>query len=136
MGAWREMMDDGLTTAAFRERFLEIVGAVPHDWIIEAKGNTGPRPVALVLAGTVGAGRIIEPHVEWMPWATNRNKVEAVSTFLRDVGRSWKIFIFVDERNEPFWRRMVRYRILRRGCKVSDHFARGDDAWFYYTTGP
>lgn len=129
-------MDDGLPPQAFRERMTEIIASTDHDWILEARGNTGPRPVGLVLAANMGRGRAIEPHVDWFPWATGRNKVEASAVFLRDVSRNWKVFVFADAENAAFWHRMVRYRILRRGCKVPDYYARGDDAWMFYTMGP
>ena len=135
-GWLRELIDEGLSKDGFAERMIEIIGAVDYDWIIEARGTEGIRPVGLVLAHSFPDGRIVVPHVDWFPWATSRNIMEGSAVYLREVNKRFKIFIYSDEQSEPFWHRMVQYRILRRGCKVIDHFSRGDFSMFYYTRGP
>lgn len=136
MGLWRELIDSDLPIQAFRERMFEIVGAVPYDWIIEARGNEGLRPVGLILAKDWASGRGIEPHIDWFPWATPRNKFEGIATFLREVGKRLKIIVYTDAASEEFYIRMTRYRILRKGCRILDYYARGEHSLMFYTSGP
>jgi len=133
---WRDMIDDELTQAAFVERMVEIISGAAYDWIIEARGNEGIRPIGLVLANVMLAGRGIDPHVDWFPWATARNKFEGSAAFLREVHKQHKIFIFSDKESKPFWTRMCQYRILCKGCNVRDCYVRGETSTMYYTVGP
>jgi len=136
MGVWRELIADDLNKNAFCERMIEIMAAINYDWIIEAKGDEGIRPVGLILAYAFPDGRIITPHVYWFPWATGRNKMEGSAVYLKEIGKRFKIFLHVDMESVPFWKRMVQYHILRQGCKVTEHYANGDDSMFFYTVGP
>lgn len=136
MGLWRELMDVGLTQSAFSDRMTEIISTANYDWIMEARGEEGNRPVGLIMATSLANGRAIEPFVEWFPWATTRNQVEATAVFLKVVSKRFKIFVFAHESAGPFWEKFIRHRMIRRGCKVIDHFARGEHATMYYTIGP
>lgn len=135
-GMWPELFHKGLTQNAFVEKMTEVIGSVQYEWIIDAKGVDGTRPVGLILADSRAAGRAIEPHVDWFPWATSRNCMEGSAAFLKHIGKRHKIFIYSDEPSIPFWERMIRYGILRRGCKIVDYFAMGEHTVFFYTAGP
>src|SRR3990167_4406600 len=102
LGMWRELMDSGLTQPAFTDRALEVIAAASYDWMLEAKGEEGVRPVALILANKVGRG--LEPYVEWFPWATARNKLEATAVFLKEIAKQHKIFVFAEEQSEKIGR--------------------------------
>lgn len=136
LGLWRDIMDDQLSQDAFYQRALEIIAFADYDWILEARQAEGMRPVGLVLAAAMLDGRRIEPHVDWFPWATPRNKFETMALFLRDVSKRFKILGYIEEQDRAFWDRMRQYRLLRHGCKVIDHFSRGEHALFFYTVGP
>jgi hypothetical protein len=126
-------MDEGLTQPAFSEKMTELIAMAEHDWILEALGESGVRPVGLILASNVGRG--IEPYVQWFPWATPRNKLEATAVFLREVSKRLKIFVFAEESAQAFWTKFIHYGLIRRGCKVIDYFSRGEHAMLYYTVG-
>ena len=131
MGMWREMMSGNLNREGFEERMLEIMGAVPYDWILEAQSGDGLRPVGLILGKEVGNG--VEPFVEWFPWATSRNQIEATAAYLKEVSKQLKIFVFAEESANRFWSHFVHYGLVRRGCKVIDYFSRGEHAMMFYT---
>jgi hypothetical protein len=133
LGMWRDLMDSGLTQPAFADRALEVIAAASYDWMLEAKGEEGVRPVALILANKVGRG--LEPYVEWFPWASARNKLECTAVFLKEIAKQHKIFVFAEEKSEGFWVKFIRYGMIRRGCKVLDYFSRGEHAMLYYTVG-
>ena len=138
MGMWREKLSGHLSQDGFEEKFLEIASMVSHDWIVEAQGNDGLQPVGLVLGQKVITSvendcEVIEPFVEWFPWATNRNQLEATAVFLKEISKQFKIFVFAAEDAVPFWNRFVRYGLVKRGCKVVDYFSRGEHAMLFYT---
>ena len=138
MGMWREELSGHLSQDGFMEKFLEIASKASYDWILEAPGDDGLQPVGLILARRVVTGEsldqeIIEPFVEWFPWATNRNRLEATAVFLREIPKQFKVFVFAAEGAVSFWGRFVRYGMVRRGCKVVDYFSRGEHAMLFYT---
>ena len=133
---WRELMDEGLTQQGFTERMIEVIGMADYDWILEAHGTEGTRPVGLMLARSFLAGRGIEPHADFFPWATARNKIETIATYLRDISKQYKIFVFVPENETGFWDRMKRYRVLMSGGHVADCYSTGEHARLFYTRGP
>ena len=131
---WRESLSGNLSQEGFEERILEIISAAPYDWILEAQGDDGIHPVGIILGQKLGTG--IEPFVQWFPWATNRNQMEATAVFLKEISKQFRIFVFAEEDATKFWNRFVQYGMVRRGCKVIDYFSRGEHAMFFYTTGP
>lgn len=116
---------------AFQTAITELLGAVDYDWIGERE-----RPVGLFLGKSMAAGRGAEVQVDWMPWTSQREKLEVTGVFLREVGKRVKIFIFASAEDEDFYKRLCQYRLLRNGCTVLDHMARGTHARLYYTPGP
>lgn len=136
LGAWRDLMDVNLSQDVFTDRMLEVIGSASYDWILEARGEEGNRPVGLILGTSLASGRAIEPFVQWFPWATTRNQMEGTAAFLREVSRRFKVFVFAEEASSDFWARFIHYGLIRRGCKVIDHFARGEHAMMFYTVGP
>ncbi len=136
MGGWSDLFAQNLSKEAFAEKMVEILGAVDLDWIIEIEGENGLRPIGIVLGVFRAAGRAVEPHVDWFPWATPRNKMEGAAQFLHDVGKTYKVFLYIESENALFWDRIWKYRILKKGCKINDYFAPGECAEFYYTPGP
>ena len=136
MGMWRELMDDGLSREGFYETMKDVISFADYDWVLHAWGNEGNRPVGLALARSFGAGRAIEPHIDWFPWATSRNKVEIVAAFIKQIGRSFKIFIFSPEETAHFWAWFAKRRMLMKGGQVIDFFSVGEHARLFYTRGP
>ena len=133
LGMWRDMISGDLSAQAFEEKALEIIAAAPSEGIIDAPGSDGMRPVAIILGQRLGTG--IEPFVDWFPWATNRNQMEATAVFLKEISKQVKIFVFAAEDAIKFWSLFKRYGMVRQGCKVIDYFSRGEHAMLYYTTG-
>lgn len=131
MGMWRENFSGHLSQDAFQQRFYELAGNAAHDWILEAQGDDGLQPVGLILAQNLGTG--IEPLVEWFPWATNRNQIEATAVFLKEISKQFKIFVFAGEDTIKFWSLFKRNGMVRQGCKVIDYFSRGEHAMLFYT---
>ena len=137
-GMWRDELSGHLSQDGFVEKFYELAGKAKYDWILEALGDDGLQPVGLILGHKVFTSddvdkEIIEPFVEWFPWATSRNQMEATAVFLKEISKQLKIFVFAEENATRFWNLFVRLGMVRRGCKVIDYFSRGEHAMLYYT---
>jgi len=95
--------------------------------------KSGEGPVCLV--GAKSNGWLYEPHVEWFPWATNRNKLVCTVAFLQKY-RYQKIGVIrihaLNEDND-FFRKMINFVPLKRLGNIpgGDELGRGDDNIFY-----
>lgn len=136
MDTWSGRIFDGLNADAFTEDVVSIVSSADVAHVIEAPSERGLQPVGIVLGRVFGKGRCLEPHVDWFPWATARNRMEASAHYLKHVGRQFKVFLFIEQEHLNFWERIYEYRVLTRGCKVLDYFGPGEHAMMFYTQGP
>lgn len=135
MDVWEEIFPKNMNRDMFTEKLMELLGSVDMDWIIEVKTERGLRPVGIILGQFRAADRAVEPHVDFFPWATLRNKLETMAQYITDVGKQYKIFVYTDK-EDRFWKRIWKYRMLRKGCSINDYFSAGEPADFYYTPGP
>ena len=135
-GVWNDVLAEGLSQADFKNTVIEILGAVEFDWVFEVRTDKGLRPVGLVTAQSRFAGRAIKPHVDWFPWASPRNRLECGIQFVKEIGREVKIFLYIKEKDDKLWNRVWQYKVLKKGCKIHDCYASGEDAMMYYTPGP
>lgn len=130
-GTFSDVLVRDLTPLAFQNAMAEMIGSIHYDWVVELD-----RPIGLFLGNAMAAGRGAEVQVDWMPWATPRDKLEATAVFLREVPKQLKVFIFSSQEHDAFFARLSRYRLLRNGCKVLNYFGAGKDATMYYTVPP
>ena len=131
LGAWADLLPRGLGPTSFRPAIEDLIGSTHLDWIIESKMT----PIGLVLAREICAGRAIEAQVDWFDWATPRQKMEGIAAFFREATKHFQVLVFCTEADQRFWLRFCRYRLLRNGCKVLNHFGPGEHAYFFYTAG-
>jgi len=94
--------------------------------------KNGIGPIAVVAAKT--NNWIYEPHVEWFPWATNRNKLRSAVGFFQKYRYKQYGVVIVHclEEHRKFFDRMKNYVPLFFRGKIpsGDEFARGDDYIF------
>ena len=90
-------------------------------------------PVGIV--GALTNGYLYQPHVEWFPWATAKNKLRASVMFFqkfryRDLGL---IRVHTIEPYLRFFKNMKKYVPLFYVAKIpgGDELGRGDDYIFY-----
>lgn len=136
MGAWEGQIYAGLDEELFTEDIICKIKNADFAWTVECTSERGLQPSGIIVGTSFGRGRCVEPHMDWFPWATPRNRLEGMACFLRTVGRQLKIFAFIDQENLPFYERIYEYRLLTRGCKVLDHYGPGEHAIMFYTMGP
>ena len=71
---------------------------------------------------------MIEPHVLWMPWATDRNKLDGMLRFFVDQRIDKEIAVFGETRFRKFWLRLAQYGVLSRVGTWPAYFPNGDTA--------
>ena len=124
--------ENRVSTREFQVGMLAAVSRYRHAWVIEAPRKKDPHtPVGLVLA--TGNGYLVFPEFEWLPWASDRNKLEGMVAFLSKVRKDHKAVIDAHESEKSFMEHMCRYGIARRIGTKFDHFGRGVTAAAYET---
>jgi hypothetical protein len=112
-------------------RARELLSRLPSAWMLEAPVQGRPRPVGL-LAGTVDDRRLT-PHVLWFPWASKRNRLEAVVKFLNVARRDFVVLVWARRDEAKFFECVARHGILKRmGPPIPGFFADGmaGELWF------
>ena len=130
-GSWADLLPNGLGPISFRPAIEQLIGSVDHEWILESNRELA----GLLLAREVCAGRAVEAQVDWFPWATPRARVEAVAAGIKEVTKHFQVLVFSAGAHRAFWLRFCRYRLLRNGCTILNHFGPGEHAYFFYTAG-
>lgn len=92
------------------------------------------RPAGIALA--TFAGRRMEPHVDWFPWATKRNKVECAIRFFIEMRKDYKVLIFATAADQGFFDVMCRYGVIRRVGTLHKYGDDLSDAKLYESREP
>ena len=74
-----------------------------------------------------------EPHVDWFPWATPRDRLECVVTYLQVRRQTDKLIIYCRMEDEPFFKRVSMYGVSRRVGTFKSFFERGDEVAVWET---
>lgn len=122
----------------FAELMMETVEPYEKKWIIEdnnAKFGEGYGPVGMMCA--VYNGWEIEPHFEAFKWASPRNTLRAIVSFLqmmrydKDVGI---VNVYSLKEFKRFFSHVSKYGVLKFATKIPDGDVRGD-RYIYYIRG-
>jgi len=101
-----------------RDAVLDLVGGIlglaDRTWMLVAPTPKGKIPVGVIGERSVDtpAGKWIEPHVTWFPWASPRNKVETILKYLQVRRFEVPMLIIANRKVEPFFRRMKGFGVL------------------------
>ena len=96
-------------------------------WILTARNLEENMPVGIV--GGIRKQEVLEPHVEWFPWATPRNKIETIVVFIEGMRNNTSLLIYTDFEERNFWIRMAQYGVVRR---VGTYFRRDGKVWWIW----
>lgn len=111
MGIWQDTFKDGLS----KDEFTLIVADLSETTnllTIVAPNKNKRIPVGIIIAGE--GVRYIEPHVDWFPWATDRNKLEGIIRGILTLREVKPLLIWSEEKDKDFYAHVSRYGILRR----------------------
>ena len=125
--------NEEMSPEVFETKFLETVAPFDVAWILTAPNQKGDdTPVGFV--GAFIRHTIMEPHVEWFPWATPRNKLEAATNFINNFRKDFWIQLVVDIKHRNFFDHIRELGILWRVGPVFDYpLIEGNTGMIYHS---
>lgn len=99
-----------------QDGFFDWLARLDHAefFILEAVGEKGMMPVGFVAVTADGEiPHVVYPHVEWFPWATVRNRIEAAIGFINALRRDFLLLIRVKQDVAKFYEHITKYGILQ-----------------------
>lgn len=135
-GSFPEMGE--LNQEEFAETILDIAMGYNYVWMIDdhnKKFRDSYGPIGIVFAA--GNSWEIEPHWQPFSWASKRNIIKGVVSFLqmmrynKDVGI---VTIYTHDDENNLFRHVRQYGVLEFACKIPQGDVRGN-RYIYYTRG-
>ena len=116
-----------------QERFTQLIESIfnimSEVFILESETKRGKMPIGIITTTKVSSRT--EPNVDWFPWASNRNKIEATAYFLTKM-RKRSMLIWANDDTLRFFTRIAQYGALRRIGKATK-FLDGKDIMIFQT---
>lgn len=112
------MFEEGLTAREFKDAVEQFVLTNYHGgWTLLANTKKGFIPVGMVFAKDDGV--FSEPigkvsGVFWMPWATNRNKIESAVNFFNEIRKEYVFIGRAEMKDKKFYEYIAKHGIVRR----------------------
>ena len=125
-----KLFPKGLDQSDFKDTVIQYFSQMSEVFMLEAVTSNGKIPVGIV--STLVFSRT-EPHVDWFPWASSRNKLETVALFLSKM-RNRSLLVWAEESEVDFYTRIAQYGVLRRVGKLIK-FKNDKDHMLFQTRG-
>lgn len=138
LGTFDDRIEPGLSQIEFANLMVNIASEYTDSWLVEDKNPKYKNeygPVGWFAA--VYNGWEIEPHFEKFSWATSRNILRSVVSFLQMMRydkRVAVVSVYSRKRDKKFFDHVTGYGVLRYAGKIP----RGEvdsDRYIYYTNG-
>lgn len=123
-----EPMDFALKFAAMAN---DLMAAGTSMITVSAETPKGNMPVALITLD--GNERVAWPKAFWFPSASPRNKVEIGVKFFRDMKKTHLGLVTARPKDQPYYRHLAKYGLLRHVGKIRDYHGPGDDVMLFQT---
>ncbi len=90
----------------------------------------GKIPVGVVSVYIQGEWNM--PHVQWFPWSSDRNKLEAAVAFIDGMRRTREVVITANAVDAPFFDKLhSRYNLIRPVGRLLNGYGAGQPAMLY-----
>lgn len=117
-------LGDGLTQEEF-EREVELLLNTAYNFVVvedfNSIANGDMAPICVIQEKF--DGWMVEPHIEWFPWATKRNKLRTVVNYLRSL-RSHEVYatVLIKSMKEhvDFFNGIIEYGVLHKLSQFND----------------
>lgn len=126
---WRAHFSPDLDAGEFAERALALVLKVYEGggevFVLEGESVLGRMPVGIVtMVYAIRPNQTprAEPHIDWFPWATARNKLEAMLRLVLEVNRNFLLVTTVRQGDERLPRHLIRYGAVRQVGRFNTWF--------------
>ena len=133
-----EAIEPGLSAEEFR---LKLLGWAKQ--VIENNGDvfvlTGKTPFGEIPVGIVAfkcetppsAKMQFQPHVDWLPEASPRNKLECWMKFLVDLKKQGSVLFVTKEKDWKFFEHLSKYGVIRPVGKIRGYYSDDSDAMLF-----
>jgi hypothetical protein len=109
------LKDDHLSPAEFDLVFTELLMRYNGGWIVE----NDDRPLGAIFAISMGEFSVLT-DLQWWPWTTPRNKVEATVSFLNKVKNEFLLLFYSDMKSKRFFEYVALHGIIRKVGHIHD----------------
>lgn len=130
--------DTNMEAQEFKEAFAEELAANYHRfWALIAETKRGFIPVGFVLAFWSHpeprfAPFMIIGDMLWMPWASQRNRIESAVNFFRLTGREIPMVEYARLKDKKFFEAIAQHGVMRR-VGTMQHVYPGESAAVFET---
>lgn len=111
-GLWQDVAGSELDQEAFAEFVATVAEGLSEAFIITAPNETEDMPVAV--GSVIERSVWLEPHLDFFPWATPRNKIEAAVKFALEMRKIKPLFIAVERKHQSWTDHILRYGVISR----------------------
>ena len=111
MGLWNDDFGKDLSKEDITLLIAKIA-ETRHVVMITAPNQGKEMPVALLIVRE--DNKILEPHLDWFPWATERNKIEGTIKLIIELRKIKPVWIWSKEETKEFFTYIAKYGVIRR----------------------
>lgn len=108
-------MERELSVSEFQNQLLDRLEGFQGAFVF-----SGERPLGLVV--TVESEHRIEPHVEWFPWASPRNKIEHGVNLINILKEKGLVLVIARMETKDFLVHVAKHGVLRRVGTIHGYF--------------
>lgn len=133
-----EDIEPGLSAEEFRLRLLgwarQIIETNGDVFVLTGKTPFGEIPVGIVsfkCEAPPSANQQFQPHVDWLPEASPRNRLECAMKFLIDMKKDGIVLLVAREKDWKFFERLCNYGVLRPVGKIRGYYSDGTAAMLF-----
>ncbi len=117
-----------MTTDEFAAYFVERTMKADMLYVVTEPYNGDERPLVLVIMS--GGEDTYEAHAQWMPWASNRDRITAALHFVMALKHKYTLLFAIPEDDAVLLQHLGRYGVLRKVGTIHKYY-QGRDAQFW-----
>jgi hypothetical protein len=121
-----------MTPAELKDALLAAFAGFDFSSVIE---DAAGKPFGIVVGRTEAEDAVERayPRIEWLPWATGRQKLEGVVKLAQFLRHKVLAIAVVPDAEAAFWTHVCRYGVLAGGAKIVNYYGPGKTGRIYYT---
>lgn len=141
LNAFKDFMPEGLNEEQFIDSMLNMTANFDEIYVGlaplqkgESKRRGSHQIMGIAGVNFLGKNRA-EAHAIWMPWASDKNKLEVAAKFFAEMRREKNVILPVKEDAKNFFRHLCRLGLMRHVGRIDRYFDDGATALLFHTLG-